>query len=88
MSSTGYSARVSVRGSASCMGRIGLWLHMGFGSDVSSTVRLNYSVSVSQEGCLYSWYTCAPNIRARVSVRCLRRLTGLIGFLLWLGIRI
>ena len=88
VSDTGYSARVRVRGSVSCMGRIGLWLHMGFGSDVSSTVRSNYSVSVSQGGCLHSWYWSVPNVRARVRVRCLRRRTGLIGFLLWLGIRL
>ena len=82
VSATGYSARVRVRGSASCMGRIGLWLHMGFGSDVSSTVRLKYSVSVSQEGYLHSWYRSVSKVRARVRVGCLRRHTGLIGFLL------
>ena len=32
-----------------CMGRIRLRLYMGFCSDVSSTVRLNYSVTVRHE---------------------------------------
>ena len=30
---------------------IGLWLHMGFSSNVSLTVRLKYSVTVRHEGC-------------------------------------
>ena len=43
------SARVRDRGSLRCMGRIRLWLSMGFGSCVSLTVRLNYSVTVRHE---------------------------------------
>ena len=39
-----YSHRNRVRDSVVCSGRIGVRLHMGFVSDVSSTVRLNYSV--------------------------------------------
>ena len=48
-SGTDSSARVRDRGSVRCMGRIQLWLYMGFGSDVSSTVRLNYSVTLIHE---------------------------------------
>ena len=51
VSDAGYSARVRFRGLVSCTGRRGLWLHMGFGSDVSSTVRLNHSVTVRHGGC-------------------------------------
>ena len=46
VSDTWYSPRDRVRELVNCTGRIGLWLHMGFSSDVSSTVRLNYSVTV------------------------------------------
>ena len=36
-------------GSVCCTGRIGLWLHMKFGSDVSLTVRLYHSITVRRE---------------------------------------
>ena len=42
----GARARFMVRGFIRCMGRIGLWLHLRFGFNVSAIVRLNYSVSV------------------------------------------
>ena len=34
-----------------CNSLIGFLLHMGYNSDVSSTVRLKYSVTVTYEGC-------------------------------------
>ena len=45
-----YSSRVTVRGVLCCNSLIGLLLHMGYHSDVSSTVRLKYSVSKRYEG--------------------------------------
>ena len=39
-------ARVRVRCSVRCTGRIGLRLHLGFGSDMKATTRINYSVTV------------------------------------------
>ena len=54
VSDAGCSARVSVRGLVSCTGRICFGLHMEFGSDVRSTLTLNYSVTVRHEGCRYS----------------------------------
>ena len=46
VSGPGARTRVRVRGSVRCNSRIGLWLHLGLGSDVRVTVRLNYSVTV------------------------------------------
>ena len=85
MSDAGYSAGVRVWGSVSCIHRIGLRMHMGQGSDVSSPVRLNYTVTVRHQGCRYSRYWSFPKLRAMVSVWCLGRCTGLIGFWLELG---
>lgn len=42
----GSRARIRVRGSVRCMVRIGLWLHLGLGSDMRATVRLNENVTV------------------------------------------
>ena len=41
-----YSSRVMDRGLLCCKSPTGLLLHMGYHSDVSSTVRLKYSVAV------------------------------------------
>ena len=39
-------ARVGFRCSVRCMGRKGLWLHLGSSSDVRATARLSYSGAV------------------------------------------
>ena len=46
VSDAGYSARVRFRGLVRCMGRMGLWFHLRFGSEVWATVRLNGSVTL------------------------------------------
>ena len=51
VSDAGYNARVTFRCLVCCTGRIGLRLHTGFGSNVSSAVRLNHSVTGRHEEC-------------------------------------